>query len=90
MRRLRAADVLLIGVRGLGSDIAKNIILAGINSLTILDDGEVTQEDLRQNFLLQEKIPLGNKVSRVLGVIVTDLCRLQKKCCRGRRLSTLW
>ncbi|KAJ3644564.1 hypothetical protein Zmor_022288 [Zophobas morio] len=61
--RLRAADVLLIGVRGLGSEIAKNIILAGINSLTILDDGEVTQEDLRQNFLLQEKIPLGNKIA---------------------------
>ena len=35
--RLRAASVLLVGVRGLGAEIAKNIVLAGIKSLTLLD-----------------------------------------------------
>ncbi|KAJ8984071.1 hypothetical protein NQ317_006569 [Molorchus minor] len=50
--KLRAANVLLIGIRGLGSEIAKNILLSGINSLTILDDGVVTEQDRLTNFLL--------------------------------------
>ncbi|XP_066141922.1 SUMO-activating enzyme subunit 1 [Euwallacea fornicatus] len=50
--RLRAANILLIGVRGLGSEIAKNILLSGINSLVILDDGEVTEEEQIKNFLI--------------------------------------
>lgn len=50
--RLRASNVLLIGVRGLGSEIAKNLLLSGINSLTIVDNLLVTQEEQRRNFLI--------------------------------------
>lgn len=50
--RLRAANVLLINIRGVGSEIAKNILLSGVNSLTILDDGTVTEEEQVKNFLL--------------------------------------
>ncbi|KAG5878637.1 hypothetical protein JTB14_008677 [Gonioctena quinquepunctata] len=60
--KLRAANVLLIGIRALGSEIAKNILLSGINSLTILDDGIVTQEEQLKNFLLNRD-SLGKKVS---------------------------
>lgn len=60
--RLRAANVLLIGIRGLGSEIAKNILLSGINSLTVLDDGIVTEEEQMKNFLLSRD-SLGKKVS---------------------------
>jgi hypothetical protein len=60
---LRAANVLLIGIRGLGSEIAKNILLSGINSLTILDDGVVTESDILHNFLLHEKVPVGSKIA---------------------------
>lgn len=35
--RLRAASVLLVGLRGLGAEVAKNIVLSGIKSLTLLD-----------------------------------------------------
>ncbi len=35
--KLRLANVLLIGIRGLGAEIAKNLVLAGIGTLTILD-----------------------------------------------------
>ena len=35
--RLRASRILLIGVRGLGAEVAKNIVLSGIKSLTLLD-----------------------------------------------------
>lgn len=60
---MRAANVLLIGIRGLGSEIAKNILLSGINSLTILDDGTVTEDDNLHNFLLHEKVPIGSKIA---------------------------
>ncbi|KAJ8916730.1 hypothetical protein NQ315_013934 [Exocentrus adspersus] len=61
--KLRAANVLLINIRGLGSEIAKNILLSGINSLTILDDGLVTEEERRKNFLLT-KDSLDRKIAK--------------------------
>lgn len=60
--RLRAADVLLIGIHSLGAEVAKNILLSGIKSLTFLDDGKVTEQDLLTNFLLP-KDSLGKSVS---------------------------
>lgn len=33
--------MLLIGVGGLGAEVAKNIVLAGVRSLTLLDDQKV-------------------------------------------------
>lgn len=55
------ANVLLINIRALGSEIAKNILLSGINSLTILDDGTVTEEEFSKNFLLDAD-SIGKKV----------------------------
>ncbi|KAK3600913.1 hypothetical protein CHS0354_013293 [Potamilus streckersoni] len=51
-RRLRASRVLLIGLRGLGAEVAKNIVLAGIKSLTLLDHTVVTEEDACSQFLV--------------------------------------
>lgn len=64
-KKLRAADVLLINVRALGAEIAKNILLSGIKSLTFLDDGTVTQEDLMTNFLLPRD-SLGKNVAEAV------------------------
>nr|KAF6407958.1 SUMO1 activating enzyme subunit 1 [Molossus molossus] len=36
-KRLRASRVLLVGMKGLGAEIAKNLILAGVKGLTMLD-----------------------------------------------------
>ena len=33
--------MLLIGVGGLGAEVAKNVVLAGVRSLTLLDDQKV-------------------------------------------------
>ncbi|XP_074025647.1 SUMO1 activating enzyme subunit 1 [Leptinotarsa decemlineata] len=60
--KLRASNVLLIGIRALGSEIAKNILLSGINSLTILDDGVVTKEEQVKNFLLYPD-SIGKKIA---------------------------
>lgn len=52
---IRKANILLIGVRALGNEIAKNLTLAGIGSLTILDDQPVTDDDLGAQFLVNEE-----------------------------------
>jgi ubiquitin-like 1-activating enzyme E1 A len=53
--QLRAANVLLIGMKALGNEIAKNLVLAGIGSLTILDHELVTEDDLCSQFLISEE-----------------------------------
>lgn len=40
-RRLRASRVLLVGMKGLGAEVAKNLILAGVKGLTMLDHQQV-------------------------------------------------
>lgn len=39
-------------MQGLGAEIAKNLVLSGINSLTLLDSAQVTEEDFKFNFLI--------------------------------------
>ena len=52
--KLRRANVLLIGMKGLGSEVAKNLVLAGIGVLTILDHESVTDDDLGTQFFINE------------------------------------
>lgn len=52
--RLRTANVLLITMRGLANEIAKNLVLAGIGSLTIHDDQVVVDDDLGAQFFVSE------------------------------------
>ncbi|XP_039910115.1 SUMO-activating enzyme subunit 1, partial [Hirundo rustica] len=56
-KRLRASRVLLVGLRGLGAEVAKNLILAGVRGLTLLDHQQVSPEDSRAQFL----IPVGSQ-----------------------------
>ncbi|KAJ1107285.1 hypothetical protein NDU88_004677 [Pleurodeles waltl] len=51
-KRLRASQVLLVGMKGLGAEVAKNLILAGVKGLTMLDHQELTLEDTRAQFLI--------------------------------------
>eukprot|EP00088_Acartia_fossae_P045161 TRINITY_DN4839_c0_g1_i1.p1 TRINITY_DN4839_c0_g1~~TRINITY_DN4839_c0_g1_i1.p1 ORF type:complete len:351 (-),score=113.11 TRINITY_DN4839_c0_g1_i1:315-1367(-) len=50
-KRLRAAKVCLLGMRGLGCEVAKNLVLSGINSLKMVDNSVVTEEDATSQFL---------------------------------------
>nr|XP_058136461.1 SUMO-activating enzyme subunit 1 isoform X1 [Dasypus novemcinctus] len=52
-KRLRASRVLLVGMRGLGAEIAKNLILAGVKGLTMLDHEQVSPEDPGAQFLIR-------------------------------------
>jgi ubiquitin-activating enzyme E1 len=51
-RRMMASNVVMIGCGGLGVEIAKNGILAGLHSLTVMDPRPATCMDLGANFYL--------------------------------------
>jgi ubiquitin-like 1-activating enzyme E1 A len=53
--KIRNANILLITMRALANEIAKNLVLAGIGSITILDSELVTPADLGAQFLLSEE-----------------------------------
>lgn len=50
--RLRATNVLIIGIKGVTAEIVKNIVLAGAGNVTIVDETKVTAADLGANFFL--------------------------------------
>ncbi|KAL8655430.1 MAG: hypothetical protein Q9226_003053 [Calogaya cf. arnoldii] len=52
--KLRSANILLIGMKALANEIAKNLVLAGIGSLTVLDDQFITEDDLGSQFFISE------------------------------------
>lgn len=50
-KRIRTARILICGLNGLGAEVAKNIILSGVKSVTLLDDQTVTDVDFSSQFL---------------------------------------
>eukprot|EP00730_Choanoeca_flexa_P001392 TRINITY_DN10615_c0_g1_i2.p1 TRINITY_DN10615_c0_g1~~TRINITY_DN10615_c0_g1_i2.p1 ORF type:complete len:330 (+),score=86.17 TRINITY_DN10615_c0_g1_i2:215-1204(+) len=52
-KRIRNTRVLFIGLGGFGVETCKNIILAGIKAITLLDDHTTTMEDLTAQFFLR-------------------------------------
>ncbi|KAK0715654.1 hypothetical protein B0H67DRAFT_246461 [Lasiosphaeris hirsuta] len=55
MKRMSASNVLIVGLKGLGVEIAKNIALAGVKSLTLYDPSPVAIADLSSQFFLHAK-----------------------------------
>lgn len=54
MRRMASSDVLISGLGGLGVEIAKNVILGGVKSVTLHDKANCTIADLSSQFYLSE------------------------------------
>lgn len=54
MQRMSQSNVLVIGVKGLGVEIAKNVALAGVKSISVYDPNPVKIEDLSSQFFLSE------------------------------------
>ncbi|XP_022176840.1 SUMO-activating enzyme subunit 1 [Myzus persicae] len=50
--KLRASKILLIGMQGIGAEISKNLILSGVNSITLKDHTEVSILDRCSQFLI--------------------------------------
>ena len=51
---MQNSNVLIIGLKGLGLEIAKNVILAGVKSVTIWDPAAVEMSDLSAQYYLKE------------------------------------
>ena len=60
--------MLVIGLRGLGAEVAKNLVLAGVRELTVLDQHSLSSNDVAGRFLTQTE---GENVS--LNIIPTSL-----------------
>lgn len=54
-------------MKALANEIAKNLVLAGIGSLTILDDQLVTEDDLGSQFFISE-LHVGLNVCALTGL----------------------
>lgn len=52
MKRMGSSNILVAGLRGLGVEIAKNIALAGVKSLTLFDPKPTVIADLSSQFFL--------------------------------------
>jgi ubiquitin-activating enzyme E1 len=46
MRKMQLSNVLIVGMGGLGVEIAKNVVLGGVKSVTIYDTCTATYDDL--------------------------------------------
>lgn len=54
MRRMASSDILISGLGGLGVEIAKNVILGGVKSVTLHDTVDTTLGDLSAQYYLTE------------------------------------
>ncbi|XP_054337967.1 ubiquitin-like modifier-activating enzyme 7 isoform X7 [Pongo pygmaeus] len=55
MQRIQGARVLVSGLQGLGAEVAKNLVLMGVGSLTLHDPHPTCWSDLAAQFLLSEQ-----------------------------------
>jgi ubiquitin-activating enzyme E1 len=55
MKRMAASNVLISGMGGLGVEIAKNVVLGGVKSVTIHDEAVTTWPDLSSQYFLREE-----------------------------------
>ncbi|KAM7222764.1 hypothetical protein V8F06_001951 [Rhypophila decipiens] len=72
MKRMGASNVLIVGLKGLGVEIAKNIALAGVKSLTLYDPEPVAIADLSSQFFLRPD-DVGNPRDQVTAPRVAEL-----------------
>jgi len=52
---MRSSTVLVLSLRSISHELIKNIVLAGIGRLIVMDDAVVTEEDLGGGFLFREE-----------------------------------
>jgi ubiquitin-like 1-activating enzyme E1 A len=61
VKRMRNATILVINLKGLATEVIKNIVLAGIGKLILIDGNVVSEEDLGSGFFFRDE-DVGKKV----------------------------
>ncbi|OCB89067.1 hypothetical protein A7U60_g3750 [Sanghuangporus baumii] len=54
-QRMRNATIMIVGLKGVATETAKNLVLAGIGKLIVVDEKDVSEEDLGADFFLREE-----------------------------------
>ncbi|KAK4984794.1 E1 ubiquitin-activating protein [Elasticomyces elasticus] len=72
MKRMGSSNILVVGLRGLGVEIAKNIALAGVKSLTLYDPNPAALADLSSQFFLHPE-DVGKPRAEVTAPRVSEL-----------------
>ncbi|KAI9639631.1 putative ubiquitin activating enzyme [Dioszegia hungarica] len=72
MKKMAASNVLIVGMKGLGVEIAKNVALAGVKSVTIYDPSPVEIADLGTQFFLR-KADVGKSRASVTAPRLSEL-----------------
>ena len=52
---MRSSTILLLTLRALSQETIKNLVLAGVGRLIVMDDKEVSEEDLGAGLLFREE-----------------------------------
>ena len=55
--------MLVVGMGGLAAELCKNLVLAGVGGLTMMDETTATEEDLTAQFLI-DAADVGHKTVR--------------------------
>ena len=66
----------MCGVNGLSAEVSKNIVLAGVKALTLLDSKEFDVEELGARFL----IPQGEEDRKVCVCVCVCVCACVRVC----------
>ena len=81
MKKLQNLKILIIGLRGLGIEVTKNLILTGPKEVKIYDSNKCTINDLGSNFYLSEKdigkrrdISCLKKLSELNPYVIVNIC----------------
>ena len=64
-KRLKNSRVIIVGATPLTGEVAKNLILAGVNRVMIIEHEEVNQNDVSSSFFASENL-LGKNVKQML------------------------
>ncbi|KAL6767458.1 SAE1 [Auxenochlorella protothecoides x Auxenochlorella symbiontica] len=71
-KRLSSAKVLIVGCTGLGAEVAKNIVLAGVGSVTLVDDTPCAQRD-PGNFLVLADADCSRTVAQACAAMLREM-----------------
>ncbi|XP_072329037.1 ubiquitin-like modifier-activating enzyme 1 isoform X2 [Scyliorhinus torazame] len=86
MKKMKNSNVLISGMKGLGVEIAKNIILGGVKSVTVHDEGNTEWNDLSSQFYLTEA-DIGRNRAEISGGRLAELNNHVPVSSHTRRLT---
>lgn len=75
---MRNATILVLRLKGVATEAIKNIVLAGIGTLIVLDTDDVSSEDLGAGFFFRDE-DVGKKVRAA--ALLLRLCHRWFSCC---------